>query len=107
MTFDFDMEATLDAFARAGMLHMMGGQLTLFGVACVGSDGSPHSSHGGVLFLTATQALKFAQQCNDLANEDTEVEDPCHYLPTAMSVEPDQLRALLAAMDSDGWKEDE
>jgi hypothetical protein len=104
VTWTFDEEETLDAFARAGILHMFGGQLTMYAVTCVGNGEEPHYSHGGVLFLTSVQALAFARQCNELADEADDNE--CHYMPSAVSVEPAQLIELLGVMD-DPFEEQE
>lgn len=89
MTFEFDDELTLDAFAHSGMVDLAYGNVTLYAVVCIGSGEEPHFSHGGALSLTAEAALQAAKQGND--------EEPygnCRYLPTALGLSVEDLFAL-------------
>ena len=86
MTFEFDYDRTLDAFAHSGMVDLAYGNVTLYGVVCIGSGEEPHFSHGGALSLTAESALQAAKEGND--------EGACRYLPTALGLSVEDLFAL-------------
>ena len=84
MTFQFDEERTLTHMAHAASVDLWAGQLTLYAVACSGSDDEPHASHGGQVCANATEALETAKYLNTLEQE-------CHYLPLALGCHPTVL----------------
>jgi hypothetical protein len=95
MHFTFDVERTLDAMAYASTVDLMAGQVTLYGVVCIGSGEEPHFSHGGQLTLDPNQAIEGAQDENHIAFE---AGQDCRYLPMAVGVNPDSLASVLHAL---------
>jgi hypothetical protein len=96
MTFEFDDELTLDAFAHSGMVDLMKNAVTIYGVVCIGSGKEPHFSHGGTLTLSPELAIEVAKSENIdvLAWADEEGTVPCRYLPVAMGLSVSELFAL-------------
>ena len=90
MTFEFDIERTLDAFAHSGMVDLDNDNVTLYGVVCIGADEGPHFSHGGLLTLDPTEAIEAAGRENLKWGD----EAGCRYLPAALGLSVPELFAL-------------
>lgn len=91
MTFTYDEPATLRHMAHAASVDLWNGQLTLYAVACAGSDDEPHASHGGQVCANATEAMETARHLNALEQE-------CHYLPLAIGCHPEVLLATIRGL---------
>ncbi len=100
MTFQMDEEATLDAMAHASTVDLFNGYVTLYGVACVGSDDDQSHSHGGQLSLTATEAIEAAHECN--ADNPT----GCRYLAFACGLSIEDLTFVFTQLREAGWEPD-
>jgi hypothetical protein len=96
--FVFDEEATQDAMAHAATVDLFAGQVTLYGVVCIGSGHAPHYSHGGQLCLDPGTAIELARGENEhMLQWAADEEDPgpeCRYLPFAAGLDPNQLLGL-------------
>ncbi len=87
MTYTFDEEQTLKAFALSAADDLHTGYATLYGVICVGEEGGAAFSHGGQLTLDPIEALDSAKEANKLSGG-------CRYLPVALGLNPKALFTL-------------
>ncbi|MES2155986.1 MAG: hypothetical protein V4510_12705 [bacterium] len=91
MSFEFDEDETLGAFAHAGMVDLDNQAVTLYAVVCIGSGDEPHFSHGGELTLSAVEAVRVAKAGNLEPGP-----HGCRYLPAAMGLDVESLFALAS-----------
>lgn len=105
--FTFDEAATVEAMAHAANVDLFAGQVTLYGVVCIGSGHEPHFSHGGQLCLDAGTAIELARGENEqMPGWVAEDDGPgCRYLPFAAGLDPNSLLHLAGLVRGDGQHE--
>lgn len=87
MTYEMDVDQTMDAMAYAATVDLSAGMVTVFAVFCAG-DEEQHFSHGGTIVLDANEAITAAMEANAMNPN-------CHYLAGAMGMHPaDMVQAL-------------
>lgn len=98
MTYEFDVQETLNSMAYASTVDLFNGAVTLYAVVCIGTE-EQHFSHGGHLTLSAQDAITVAQEENVAAAGN------CRYLPMAVGLDPSAIMHLAATLTGGGYEE--